>query len=98
MKIHKKTQSQQREKRDGRQQWLAAWGLGQSEVALWRLGEQDQRIEEDGRSAMWVCGGWVGEGEVGQWVSEDDVGLWVGEGDVGGLWWRAVPVSVTSRE
>ena len=43
-----------------------AWGLGQSEVALWRLGEQDQRIEEDGRSAMWVCGGWVGEGEVGQ--------------------------------
>ena len=33
-----------------------------------------------------------------KWVSEDDVGLWVGEGDVGGLWWRAVPVSVTSRE
>ena len=64
-------------------------------MALWWLGEQDQRIEEDGRSAMWVCGGWVGEGEVGQWVSEDDVGLWVGEGDV---WWRAVPVSVTSRE
>ena len=44
---------------------------------------------------MWVCGGWVGEGEVGLWVDEGDVGLWVGEG---GLWWRAVPVSVTSRE
>ena len=43
-----------------------AWGLGQSEVALWRLGERDRRIEEDGRSAMWVYGGWVGEGEVGQ--------------------------------
>ena len=47
---------------------------------------------------MWVCSGWVGEGEVGQWVSEDDVGLWVGEGNVGGLWWRAVPMSVTLRE
>ena len=35
---------------------------------------------------------------MGLWVSEDDVGLWVSEGDVGGLWWRAVPVSVTSRE
>ena len=35
---------------------------------------------------------------MGLWVSEDDVGLWVGEGDVGGLWWQAVPVSVTSRE
>ena len=35
---------------------------------------------------------------MGLWVSEDDVGLWVGEGDVGGLWWRAVPASVTSRE
>ena len=33
-----------------------------------------------------------------KWVSEDDVGLWVGEGDVGGLWWRAVLVSVMSRE
>ena len=67
-------------------------------MALWRLGERNQRIEEDGRSTMWVYGGWVGEGKVGLWVSEDDVGLWVGEGDVGGLWWRAVPVSVTSRE
>ena len=57
-----------------------AWGLGQREVALWRLGERDQRIEEDGQSAMWVCGGWVNEG------------------NVGGLWWRVVPVSVTSRE
>ena len=47
---------------------------------------------------MWVCGGWVGEGEVGLRVSEDDVGLWVGKGDVGGLWWQAVSVSVTSRE
>ena len=35
---------------------------------------------------------------MGLWVSEDDVGLWVSEGDVGGLWWQAVPVSVTSRE
>ena len=35
---------------------------------------------------------------MGLWVSEDDVGLWVGEGDVGGLWWRAVLVSVMSRE
>ena len=52
-----------------------AWGLGQREVALWRLGERDQRIEEDGRSAMWVYGGWVDEGEVGLWVNEDDVGL-----------------------
>ena len=76
-------------------------------MALWQLGEQNRRIEEDGRSAMWVCGGWVGEGEVGLWVGEGDVGLWVGEGDVGlwvgegdvgSLWWRAVPVSVTSRE
>ena len=47
---------------------------------------------------MWVCDGWVNEGEVGLWVSEDDVGLWVGEGDVGSLWCRAVPVLVTSRE
>ena len=47
---------------------------------------------------MWVCDGWVNEGEVGLWVSEDDVGFWVGEGDVGGLWWLAVSVSVTSRE
>ena len=37
-------------------------------------------------------------GDVGLRVSEDDVGLWVGEGNVGGLWWRAVPMSVTSRE
>ena len=65
-------------------------------MALWRLGERDRRIEEDGRSAMWVCDGWVGEGEVGLWVSEDNVGLWVGEGNAGGLWWRAVPVSMTS--
>ena len=48
--------------------------------------------------AMWVCDGWASEGEVGLWVGEGDVDLWVGEGDVGGLWWRAVPVSVTSRE
>ena len=75
-----------------------AWGLGQRELALWRLGERDQRIEEDGRSVMWVCSGWVGEGEVDLWVNEDDVGLWVGEGDVGSLWWRAVPMSVTLRE
>ena len=67
-------------------------------MALWRLGERNRRIEEDGQLAMWVYGGWVSEGEVGQWVSEEDVGLWVGEGDVDGLWWRAVPVSVTSRE
>ena len=40
---------------------------------------------------MWVCGGWVSEGEVGLWVGEDDVGLWVGKDDVGGLWWRAGP-------
>ena len=33
---------------------------------------------------------------MGLWVSEDDVGLWVGEGDVGGLWWRAMPVSMMS--
>ena len=76
-------------------------------MALWRLGEQDRRIEEDGQSTMWVYGGWVDEGEVGLWVSEDnmglwvsedDVGLWVGEGDVGDLWWQAVPVSVTWKE
>ena len=53
-------------------------------MALWRLGELDRRIEELRQSAMWVCSGWVGEGERGLWVSEDDVGLWVGEG---GLWW-----------
>ena len=47
---------------------------------------------------MWVCSGWVDEGEMGLWVSEDDVGLWVGEGDVGGLWWQAMPVLVTSRK
>ena len=38
---------------------------------------------------MWVCGGWVSEGEVGLWVGEDDVGLWVGKADVGDLWWQA---------
>ena len=37
---------------------------------------------------MWVCGGWVSDGEVGLWVGEDDVGLWVSKADVGGLWWR----------
>ena len=35
---------------------------------------------------------------MGLWVSEDDVGLRVSKGDVGGLWWRAVPMSATSRE
>ena len=44
---------------------------------------QVQRIEEDGRLAMWVCGGWVGEGDVGLWVSEGDVGLWVCGGKLG---------------
>ena len=33
-----------------------------------------------------------------KWVCEDDVGLWVGEDDVGGLWWRVVPMLVTSRK
>ena len=35
-------------------------------MALWQLGKQDRRIEEDGRSAMWVYGGWVSEGKVGR--------------------------------
>ena len=44
-------------------------------------------MKENGQSAMWVCGGCVGEGDVVLWVGEGDMGLWVGEGDVG-LWWR----------
>ena len=44
------------------------------------------------------CGFAVAGSVMAKWVCEDNVGLWVGEGDVGGLWWRAVSVSVTLRE